>query len=618
MSKNRPLILIDKDSCDLSYSCIKACPVQAISINTKHQSAILNHDRCIGCGKCITVCPSGAISFQKTISEAETLINNDRKTVAIVDPSVVAEFDDISDQRKLVTMIKELGFDYVNEISFGVDLISEEYSKIFSDFKGKYYITANCPAVVALVEKFYPEIIDNLAPMVSPMIATAKVVRKKYGSNINVICISPCIEAKNEIKQYKDTDGQVDSVITFIELRDLFKKHNIQESQLEFSNYDSPRGYTGCLYPISYGFLHDLNVSQDLLSGNIISTGGVSRMAHSVKEFSEITDDIQRHFNLFSCKGCLVGPGTSPSGKRNKRRATTTNYAKNLTKDFNTSNWEEEKATYRNLNLSRIFRNDSQRIPEPSEKQIQTILDGLGRTQDMPGCKSCGFDSCRDLAISIAQGVSSPNLCYPFSNKNRRKSIAETKDIKTNASIISKENIELKEKISNLKERNTSNQEMLNKILDKLPVGILVYKLDTVYHSNTKFLEILGDDVADIAEIIPALKGAGIRKILPENIVNTLVYTVENNHTVTDRDIVLDEKKYTISSFCLEKGQLGCAVIRDMSIPAHQAEMTVKRVEEVINKNLSLVQNIGFILGEGAADIELMLNSIVKLYDKKK
>ncbi len=56
------------------------------------------------------------------------------------------------------------------------------------------------------------------------------------------------------------------------------------------------------------------------------------------------------------------------------------------------------------------------------------------------------------------------------------------------------------------------------------------------------------------------------------------------------------------------------AVIRDMSAPEVQKEEVVKRLTDVIDKNLSLVQQIGFIMGEGAAETERMLNSIVESY----
>ena len=93
--------------------------------------------------------------------EVRKLLASGRKTVALVAPSIASEFDDITDYRKFVGMLRAMGFDYVHENSFGVDLIAAEYSKLFKKAEGKYYMTANCPVIVKLIEKYpsrtYPQ-----------------------------------------------------------------------------------------------------------------------------------------------------------------------------------------------------------------------------------------------------------------------------------------------------------------------------------------------------------------------------------------------------------------------------------------------------------------------------
>jgi iron only hydrogenase large subunit-like protein len=132
-------------------------------------------------------------------------------------------------------MIRKLGFTFVSEVSFGVDLVAMKYKDLFERFRGKYHISANCPAVVSFIEKYYPELTINLAPIASPMIATAKVIRKKYGQNIRIIFIGPCIATKEEAMKFQG-DAKIDAVLTFIELRQLFEEFNIRESHLESRN----------------------------------------------------------------------------------------------------------------------------------------------------------------------------------------------------------------------------------------------------------------------------------------------------------------------------------------------------------------------------------------------
>ena len=100
-------------------------------------------------------------------------------------------------------MLRLLGFNYIHENSFGVDLIAAEQAKLFTKAEGKYYMTANCPAIVKLIEKYHPELVTNLAPLVSPMIATAMVVKELYGDEVAIVYIGPCIDNKDEILLYR-------------------------------------------------------------------------------------------------------------------------------------------------------------------------------------------------------------------------------------------------------------------------------------------------------------------------------------------------------------------------------------------------------------------------------
>ena len=174
-----PLFKILHEKCIKCYACIRICPVKAIKVDIDTQFPSIIPERCIGCGSCYKVCSPVTIEYRSSIEETKELLLSGARVAAICDPAISGEFDDITDYRKFVEMIRHLGFEFVNEVSFGADLVARQYGKLFEHFYGKYYLTANCPAVVAFIEKFHPGLITNLAPLVSPMIATAKVIRKK-------------------------------------------------------------------------------------------------------------------------------------------------------------------------------------------------------------------------------------------------------------------------------------------------------------------------------------------------------------------------------------------------------------------------------------------------------
>jgi len=157
MSDRKPVLYIDDEKCRNSYSCVRVCPVNAIEVKPQKAHPYILPDRCIGCGLCYVSCTPHAIAYRDSKEGVKALLSSDRKTAALIEPSIASEFDDITDFRKFVAMIRSLGFDYVHEVSFGVDLIAASYAKLFAKAEGKYFISANCPSIVKLIEKFHPE-----------------------------------------------------------------------------------------------------------------------------------------------------------------------------------------------------------------------------------------------------------------------------------------------------------------------------------------------------------------------------------------------------------------------------------------------------------------------------
>lgn len=113
----KPIVEIIKDKCDLSFSCVRVCPVNAIEVKVNLDYARIIPERCIGCGQCTSVCPENAIVFRDSKQESKNILKSKGKKIAIVAPSISGEFHDITDYRKFVQMIKHLGFDFVNEVS---------------------------------------------------------------------------------------------------------------------------------------------------------------------------------------------------------------------------------------------------------------------------------------------------------------------------------------------------------------------------------------------------------------------------------------------------------------------------------------------------------------------
>ena len=613
------LINIDLEKCNISHACIRACPVQAITIQKNTEYPEINHDRCIGCGSCLNVCAVNAVSYMNSTDQTFELLASDHKIAAIVDPSISGEFPDITDYRRFVEMIRTLGFDYVNEVSFGVDLVAKEYNNLIKNFKGKYYITANCPSIVSYVEKYYPELVTNLTPIVTPMTATAMVVRKKFGEDIKVVYFGPCVSAKDEALRHEG-NGKVDIVLTFHELREMFKKKNVKESTVEYSDFDEPIGYLGSLYPLSKGFISAAGLNENIMESTIFTTDGKFNIMDAIDEFSQGPEVLKKHFNLFYNKGCLMGPGTTPDERKFLRKALVIDYSKKRLKDFDKKKWEKNMEIFSDLNLSRTFVKDDQRIEIPSEEKIEEILKSVGKsTDEKSSCNACGFRSCHDFAVSVSQGLAKPTTCLTYSLKNKQEFI---KTLKTNNEKLRKTQNELEENEKLLKTENQKikvQSETISSLLHNLPSAVVIVddKLKVI-ESNSTFVNVLGEDAELINDVIPGLIGADLKTLLPYNVYNLFNYVLQKDENILSRDVNFNEGLLNISVFSLKPNKIVGAVFRDMYVAEVRQEEIINRVTDVIDENLKMVQQIAFSLGEGASKTEKMLNSIIETYKKIK
>ncbi|MEI7596833.1 MAG: [Fe-Fe] hydrogenase large subunit C-terminal domain-containing protein [Bacteroidota bacterium] len=618
--ENEPLLKINNKTCTICYACVRACPVKAIEVKVNQDYPKIVHERCIACGSCLSVCAPEAIIVRDSKEQVKNILKSGKKVAAICAPSISGEFVDITDYRKFVEMIRALGFSYVNEVSFGVDLVAKEYNKLITNSNGKYYITSSCPAVSMLVEKYHPDLISNLAPIVTPMVSTTKVVRKLYGDDISVVYICPCIASKEEILR-STNESKVDAVLTFVELRALFAEHNINENAFEFSDFDAPHGNKGGLYAISSGLMEAAELDQSLMNGEIITTDGRGNTIAAIKEFEKHIDTIKHHFCVFYCGGCLMGPGTSRGGERFKRKAVVIDFARKRLAGLDIKKWEKNIKSFEELDLSRKFFNDDQRISMPDEEAIQEVLKVIGKevNYNNVGCEACGFTSCREFAVSVAKGIAKPEMCISYSLKSKQDYIKTLK-------VTNQKLAETKEALRKSEENARKEQQIAKEALDrtsmmlqKLTAGVVIIdeKLKII-EANKSFITMLGDEAREIDEIIPGLVGADVKMLLPYNFYNLFSYVLETDENILNRDIHLDDKLFNVSIFTLKKNKIVGAVIRDMFQPEVQKEEIINRVTDVIDKNLELVQKIGFILGEGAAETEKMLNSIIQSYQNPK
>jgi Na+-translocating ferredoxin:NAD+ oxidoreductase RNF subunit RnfB len=599
---------------------VRICPVKAIEVKATQATPFIVADRCIGCGSCVIACSSDAVVYADSTEEVKALLESGQPVAAVCGPSISGEFSDITDYRKFVTMIRALGFTYVIEAAFAVDLVARKYFELFNNLKGKYYISSCCPAVVSMIEKYHPELAENLAPIISPLIASAKIVHKKYGPGVKTVYIGPCIDYKKEVRKSED-DGRIDAVLTFKELREMFKEFAISESSQEFSEFDEPLGFKGSLYPISNGLIQAGEINEDLLTSSVITTEGRDNVLKALREFEQHLEHINNHFNLFYCEGCLMGPGTSSNGDKFLRRTLVTEYSRKRLKTFDHDQWNKQINEFESLDINRTFHINDKRLAIPGEVQVGEVFKLLGKKNqdDAVDCGACGYFSCHDFAVAVAQGLARTDMCVNFTLRNRQEYIKALKI--TNEKLVkTQDELEISEKIA-LREQLLAKEaaETVSAMLQIIPSAIVIADDNLkIVESNKNFIDLLGDEAIEINDIIPGLVGADLKTLLPYHFYNLFSFVFQSGEDVLNRDVHFQDTVLSVSIFPIRKGKIVGAIIRDIAAPDVQKEEVISRVSEVINENMQMVQQIAFLLGEGAAKTEKMLNSVIESHKTKK
>lgn len=618
MINRKPIVYIDDEKCRNSYSCVRVCPVNAIEVKPQKEHPSILPSRCIGCGLCYIACTPKAIFFRDSKDEVRSLLNSARKKAALIDPTIASEFEDITDYRKFVAMVRQMGFDYVHEVSFGVDLIAAAYARLFAKSEGKYYITANCPVMVKLIRKFYPDLVPNIAPLVSPMIASAMVIRDLYGPEVATVQIGPCIDAKDEAL----TPGNlIEGVLTFVELREMFDEMNIQERFVKMSDFDPPHGNWGALYPLPAGIIQAGGIKRDMVSSSVITASGKEEILEAISDFDSHIDTIRHHFNLFFCHGCLLGPGMQHHRERFKRRSLVRKYAEKRVAKLDKIQWEKDMGKWSKLDFACTFAPDDQRIPDPPAEAVAEVLKIIGKENPAEeiNCGACGYMSCREFASTVAKGLAVPEMCHTFNLRNKQEYIETLRQTNRKLAETKKALKESEELARREKDIAQSASDMMHNMLEKLPTGVVIVDNNLkILHSNQSFINIIGEDAIAISDVIPGLAGADIKTLIPYNVYNMFTFVIKDHEAVVSRDVHFEDKMLNISIFPIKKNKMCGAIIRDLYSPEVQAEEVTYRVAEVIEKNLEMVQKIGFLLGEGASETEQMLNSIIESYKTKK
>jgi two-component system NtrC family sensor kinase len=400
-----------KNRCRICYTCVRMCPAKAIRISRSQAEVV--PERCIGCGNCIRVCSQQAKQVVSTLDQVDALLMLKKPVLACLAPSFPVELYAQEDYRVLVGMIRALGFAKVVEVAFGADLVADRYRRMISANPRKQYIATTCPAIVGFVERYHPEQIPHLAPIVSPMVALSRAL-KSEDPGIKVVFIGPCVSKKVEACD-PNVAGVPDVAITFRELQHLLQRYDIRPDAVRPTDFDPPHPSLGSLFPMPRGFLQAAAIQEDLLAIDVVATDGLKGFTSVLEEFTEGTLEA-RLVEMLSCHGCIAGPGVTTHETLYRRRARVSHHARHRSEHLDAARWRESMERFQDLDLTRTFSSKDQRLTDHDEIAIRKIMFRMGKftkAQELD-CGACGYRTCHEHAQAIDKGFAESEMCLPF------------------------------------------------------------------------------------------------------------------------------------------------------------------------------------------------------------
>jgi len=556
-----------KTSCRDCYKCIRHCPVKAIRFSMGHAEII--DERCIKDGRCVLVCPQDAKIIRNDIGIVKGFFENKEMVIASLAPSFVAAFSDIN-PGQLFNALKSLGFTVVRETAEAAELVALEHAQLLKEGK-ESIITSSCPAVNALIYKYYPQHVSYLAPVVSPMVAHARLLKKEFeGQHPRVVFIGPCIAKKAEREEAEIAD-EVDIALTFDELKEWFIQENINLNQFPLESDDLTSIQWARAFPVEGGLLKTGDLDAGILSKESVVITGIERCQRFLDNFEKEKEGL-KIVEMMSCEGgCIDGPLLKSPLSLYQRRKKIIEFAQQ------DANSETDQKIIELPSLRREFIPHPIPQPQPSEEELRKILILTGKftPQDQLNCGACGYNTCREKAIAVYQGLAEAEMCIPYMRARAESFSSFLIAVTPNGIILVDENL-----------RIVDMNPALRQIFD-LKGRLMIGKMLDEFIDPSIFVEVLRTKKAINQEIH---------------------YPQYNNVYVK------------LSVFYLEKSGLLMGVFVDLTKQKDQEKMmeeirgkTLEKAQQVITNQMLVAQEIAGLLGETTAETKSLLSKLMKI-----
>jgi len=559
MNQEMP-IYTEKAQCQDCYKCVRQCPVKAIRV--QDGSAEVMADRCVYCGTCVNVCPVGAKKVRDDLYRARLLLKRRPRVVASLAPSFVAEFPGVT-PAAMIGALKALGFWGVSETALGAQQVTGACAAALARDPSSLSISSACPTAVELIRKYHPGHLASVTRFLSPLLAHCKLLRREYGPEVGIVFIGPCIAKKLEADAHPHL---LDVALTFADLRRWFEDRGIVPGASTAEDVFIPGpAREGALYPMDGGMIRGIQ-GAGLPPVNFMAFSGIPNLQEALKGLEG--DEHGLFLELLACEGgCVNGPQAS--------RACGT--ALKWLRVLDHFGERPEPPRPPSVDLACQLRDDPIVAPPHSQAELKRALRLVGKTtpEDQLNCGGCGYDDCRSLASALLDGRAEPGMCVSHMRK-----LAMNK---------------------------------ANALIRAMPSGVVIADENlAIVECNRLFAEMMGPDCALIFDARPGMEGASLAKVAPFS--RLFQEALDGHGEPIRKDLRVGERVIRLMVFPIESGRMVGGILQDITEPAVEREQIIQKTQEVIRKNVTTVQQIAYLLGENAAETELILGSIIESF----
>jgi len=590
--------------CRDCYRCVRTCPVKAVRIASGQAEVV--PELCIECGKCVRACPQQAKVVRDDLVAVKAALAAGKTVVATVAPSVAAYFGG-EGERSLLSFapveraLKGLGFAAAGETAVGAAMIAPEHRLWAEAHPGNWpVIASSCPVVVNLVEQVYPDLIDHLAPVVSPMIAHGRWLKQVYGPDAFVVFVGPCIAKKGEATD-DEVAGAVDAALTYDELERWLAENGLiiaaedtEGAERSASGQSAPVGQQGPsaarLFPLEGGLLATAKLETDLMSTQMLTGTGMG-VCRNILDGIRAGGLQVAMVELMACSGgCLNGPVLEGRVSVAVARQRVQRYAAARGKQHipDRQEWPD---------LYRGYSDRSVEEPEFSEELIRGVLQQVGKyaPEDELNCGSCGYASCREKAVATLRGMAEPTMCIPYMRARAESLNSVVMDVTPNAILIVDANLRVQD-------MSISAERMFG-------------------HSR------MSARGKPLAQIIPVIQDFVTVRDTGQAIQNKIVQMPRPKAAgAVAGDLIVEKTIVPVAGPSGKRSthNLMLAIFRDVTEREQQRQAletlraeTLQRTQDVISRQMRVAHEIAGLLGETTAETKVVLTQLAKLLDRK-